>query len=384
MHFKYLILPVVFSVSLCLSVVETIARERSEDKSGTYPKLTVRSHSPECQQILKAAKILFHSNCPELIDNPNLVQRANIGLVLAPQGREVDAPENHAFWFDTRFIEAKEPKYPQPSSFDVEPDCPRAMFWQKDAVDGHRFLIGQRKMNWEGDWYDLCSVRSDMPVEKFHDFIAALSDKGQTQLKKVDQGYVIYCNYWQRPWLFYNKTSKLVMAVDPKASWSQSNNKVLSDWAIYVPDSKLGARCIGTISFCPTGRGISLLPKGSLRELSVLLDKIIGIPSQDEGTFRATPRLRSKAANAWCNLMLRPWAIEEPRNSAMDIETGLKKWAKGSPVYKQQYAQLKVLYPKALDALTVYYQSYFHKSPNDARKLATKSLDLAYRNNFSF
>lgn len=97
MRFKYLILPVVFSVSLCLSVVETIARERSEDKSGTYPKLTVRSHSPECQQILKAAKILFNSNCPELIDNPNLVQKANIGLVLAPQGREVDAPENHAF-----------------------------------------------------------------------------------------------------------------------------------------------------------------------------------------------------------------------------------------------------------------------------------------------
>jgi len=126
------------------------------------------------------------------------------------------------------------------------------------------------------------------------------------------------------------------------------------------------------------------LPDGPLRELAKLLDKIIGIPKEDEGTFRATPRLRGEAAIAWANLALRPWALAEPANTKVEVEAGLKTWAKGSPIYKQQYAQLKSLYPQAEKSLANYYQTNGRMAPAAAARLAKSSLETAYRSNFKF
>lgn len=394
-----------FKTMLCAAVMAGVissaasvqARPKTTSDNGSYPKIDVRS--PECDQIFKAARILFAGNSPRLVDSSTVIQRANLGLVLAPVGLDEEAPPGQKFWIDRAFIDGQGPGNQAadlepsaegqsttlaPDPQDYPKDGVRAVFWQKTPIAGARFVVGQKPMNWEGDWFDLFVVEDKMPVTSLHDYVAEALKQPQTELKYENGVYIIYRNLWHRPWLFYNAATKHMIAVNTQASWSTQPERVLSDWAIYMPDGNGKTKCVGTINFCPRGNGFALLPKGPLRDLALLLDKIIGIPSQEEGSMRPTPRLRNAAALCWCNLMLRPWAIEKPGNSAIEIETGLKKWAKGSPVYKQQYAQLKVLYPKALDALTVYYQSHFHKSPNEARKLATKSLDLAYRNNFSF
>ena len=203
-------------------------------------------------------------------------------------------------------------------------------------------------------------------------------------MKTIPQGTLIYRNLWHRPWLYRNPQSGQIIAVNPLADWGNAKSGALPEWAIYGPADGSKVKLLGTIRFCPKVEPLKLLPAGPLREMAVVLDKIIGIPKDDEGTFRATPRLRSEAALAWTNLLLRPWAMAEPSNSRAEVETGLKRWSKGSPAFAQQYAKLKSLYPQAEKALTNYYQTSGHMAPAAAAHLAKESLEIAYRSNFKF
>ena len=239
-------------------------------------------------------------------------------------------------------------------------------------------------MNWQGDWYDLCFVDASVQPDKFASLVSSFDQCGQCRLVENKRVSIVYHDLWHPPWLFHNLKTNQTLAVNTKDNWGTDHEKFFPDWAVYAPAGGSRIKRICTISFAPTERAVDLLPKGPLREMALLLDKIIGIPKEDEGTFHATPRLRGEAELAWGNLMLRPWAMGVPKNSREDVDKGLKKWAKGSPIYRQQYTQLLKLYPRALQSLTVYYQRYFNQSFKNARQLASISLDTAYRSNFKF
>ncbi|MBZ0189705.1 MAG: hypothetical protein K8F91_25895 [Candidatus Obscuribacterales bacterium] len=104
---------------------------------------------------------------------------------------------------------------------------------------------------------------------------------------------------------------------------------------------------------------------------------IIGKPKDSEGTYQATSRLRLSATNTWGNVLCRPWAIEEPHNTRQEVDQGLVTWSKGSPTYRQQHQRLKLLYPKAVAALTKYYASVLKYDHKKAVLQADSSIDLA-------
>ena len=339
-------------------------------------------------------------------------KKGRSGLILASKVPD-NLGGNLKFWFDPIYIEAKEAKEnagdiaakgdvgdnatkenaaDSPAKENAGDDMAqsdlicqgvRRILWQKSPSSGGRFVVAQFPMNWQGDWYGLYLVDAKMPPNKLQDFVTGLIERSQTEMQEVPGATLIYHNLWHQPFLFHNSKTNQIVAVDTKTAWL-SGTKFFPDWAVYVAAGGARVKRIGTITFTPTARAVDLLPKGALRELADVLDKIIGTPSQSEGTFQATPRLRGEAQIAWGNLMLRPWALAAPKNSREDVELGLKRWQKGSPVYKQQYQQLHHLYPQALESLTSYYQRHFNKSFNAAHELAVKSLDIAYRSNFKF
>ena len=366
-RFKFL---PICAAMLALTVTRVEARPQSH---SLWPRLDSKYSLPECNQVLDAARLLFNSTAPEFSEDCLPVRKARLGVILGPLANYRDCESDCAFWFDSTYIEPDKPAGERPR-----------IFKQKEVERGSRFVVGQKPMNWQGDWFDVYCVEANMPVDKIQALVNKSGDSGQVENKKMAGAYIIYRDLWHRPWLFRNGTNKHVVAVNPRSEWLQENEKVIPDWAIYRASAPGQVELVGIIRFSPESEPLALLPRGPLRDMFSLLDNIIGIPSQSEGTFRQTARLRGETRVVVGNLMLRPWALGQPDNSKEEVEKGLKRWSKGNAVYRQQYEQLKRLYPRALDALTVYYQKTFKEPPAKARALAVKALDLAYRSHFCF
>lgn len=361
---------------ICASLLFLVAvrAEASPQSHSAWPKLISKHSLPECNQVLSAARLLFNSTAPEFSEDCQPVRKAKLGVILGPlPGDYRDCESGCAFWFDSTWIVPDKPDGERPR-----------IFKQKEVELGSRFVVGQKPMNWQGDWFDVYCVEANMPVDKIEALVKESFHSGQVENKKMAGAYIVYRDLWHRPWLFRNPANKHVVAVNPRSDWLQRNEKVIPDWAIYRASAPGQVELVGIIRFSPESKPLALLPRGPLRDMFALLDNIIGIPSQSEGTLQPTARLRGETRVVLGNLMLRPWALGQPANSKEEVEKGLKRWSKGSAVYRQQYEQLKRLYPRALDALTVYYQKTFKEPPAKARALATRNLDLAYRSHFTF
>jgi len=183
---------------------------------------------------------------------------------------------------------------------------------------------------------------------------------------------------WQKPWILRNKATGKFIAID-----TQHPAEAMSDWDVYAPNKDGKGKIICKIRFkTPSKNASSLLPKGPLSQIAVLLDKIIGIPKEDEGTMHPTDRLKNDVQKMWGNLLFRPWALSQPDATKAQVDKHLKKWQKGARAFHDQYVQLQTLYPQAQAALTQYYEEVLGKPHEAAQKMATKNLDIAYRSHF--
>ena len=245
----------------------------------------------------------------------------------------------------------------------------------KTATDGFRFVVTQEKMNWQGDWHALFLVNAALEGEKLS---AALGEaKGKDA--KTDGVKVVFKDAWQQPWLVRDPQTSQVVAID-----TQHPAEFLARWIVYAA-AKGAAVPACRIAFGPPAKDATkLLPAGPLRQLAALLDTMVGIPSQSEGTFNATGRNRVAAANGWMNLALRPWAMPEPTNTAAEVDSGLKRWSKGRAAYRAEYRRFQALYPRALRSLASHYRVSLNKSPGEATTLAKQSLDRAIGMHFTF
>src|SRR5262249_23702326 len=146
--------------------------------------------------------------------------------------------------------------------------------------------------------------------------------------KKTDARKIfktIFKDSWQRPWLIRDPATGAVVAID-----TQHPAEVLADWIVYRNANGAPEAACHIAFRPPVKRTRDLLPTARLRTLAALLDDILGVPARDEGTLQPTARIRVAAAQAWGNVALRPWAIEEPHNSEQEITDGLKQWARRS------------------------------------------------------
>lgn len=125
-------------------------------------------------------------------------------------------------------------------------------------------------------------------------------------------------------------------------------------------------------------------PSPALKRVSILLDAIIGVPKEPEGTLRPVATLRHNVRQYWRNALYRPWAMPKPYNSRKIVDERLAVWANGHKEYARQYRQLMRLYPQAERDLTTYYKKKFRLKNAEAKNMVKIVLDTLYRSHFVF
>ena len=321
-----------------------------------YPCIVGGPLNEDSQLVLKGVKLAFQSKQPKLTDAAKEVRAKYKHLVLWPTdegGIDADTTE-----------------------FDVSPEGSdsRKLCLQKKPFAGTRILVRDKYFNWQGDMFNVFLAKTDDPAKKIFEKF----DKEEISDKPIPGYPAVMNETWQRPWVFKNPKSGKLLVVD-----TQHPAEIMTDWVVYEPAKDGSVKTAFKIKLRPPSQtGRDLLPKGPLLHMGILLDKIIGKPSNNEGTFHATDRLRIEVEQMWADVLYRPWAIAEPSSTRAQVDAYLKKWSKKAKSYHSQYTQLKALYPFAETALISYYQRSLGKTHDQAVKLAKKSLDLAYRSHF--
>ncbi len=350
----------VIAVSIFGNSVPVVHAESAKVETTTsYPCIIGGPLNADSQLALKIARLAFQSKQSKVFDAGQEVRDKCKELVVWPIDQADIASDT------TQFENS-------PSGGESKLICV-----QKIPFEGTRFVVRQKYFNWAGDWFNILLLTSkDSPQEIFKKL-----DNIETGPEDLPKGYVtVTRDTWQRPWILKNPATGKFFAFD-----TQHPADFLADWDVYAPTREGKGKIICKIRFKPSAKdAVSLLPKGPLAQIGILLDKIIGKPKTDEGTFHATDRLRIEVEQMWGNVLFRPWAIAEPKNSRSAVDRYLKRWAHGSGTYRMQYAKLQALYPQALAALAQYYEKGLSKSHPEAQKMAAKNLDLAYRSHFKF
>jgi hypothetical protein len=353
-----------FSLAVTTAVLLLNASAQARSAAKPFPRIVEATDAKACHQALVVATRAFQSTAPKLADAAPAILRDGkpaFGILLAPNG---SSGEEQDYIIDEQAITQSE------ETGDFE-----KVLLQKSPADGFRFIVTQEKMNWQGDWHALFLANAALEGEKLAAGLGAAKGKDA----KVDGVKVVFKDAWQQPWLVRDPQTNQIVAID-----AQHPADFLARWIVYAA-VKGAAVPVCRIAFGPPAKDATgLLPAGPLRQFAVLLDAIVGIPSQSEGTFNASGRNRVAAANGWMNLVLRPWAMPEPYNTAAEVEAGLKRWSKARAVYRAEYLRFQVLYPRALRALVSHYRAALRKSPRAAAALAKQSLDRAIGMHFMF
>jgi hypothetical protein len=338
------------------------ARKASTGES--WPRIVDATDAKACRQALAVASLAFQSSAPKLADAAPAILKdltPAFGILLAPNG---GSGEEQDYIIDEQAI----------AQSDETGDFKKILL-AKTATDGFRFVVTQEKMNWQGDWHALFLADTTLEGEKLAAALGAAKGKDA----KTDGVNVVFKEAWQQPWLVRDPQTNQVVAID-----TQHPADFLAPWIVHAA-AKGAAAPACHIAFGPPAKDAArLLPAGPLRQLAALLDAIVGIPAQSEGTFNATGRNRLAATGGWMNLALRPWAMPVPDNTPAEVEAGLKRWSRGHAAYRAEYRRYQALHPQALRALASYYRAALKKSPRAAAALAKQSLDRAIGMHFTF
>jgi hypothetical protein len=352
-----------FRFSLAVAALLLTEPAQARAAAGPFPRITEATDAKACRQALAVATLAFKSSASKLGEAAPAILKDGkpaFGILLAPNG---SSGEEQDYIIDEQAITRSD-----------ETGAFKKILISKTAAEGLRFIVTQEKMNWQGDWHALFLANAALEGEKLATALREAKKDARTDGVKA-----VFKGAWQQPWLVRDPQTDQVVAID-----TQHPADFLARWTVYAA-VKSEAVPVCRIAFGPPAKdAATLLPAGPLRQLAVLLDAIVGIPSQSEGTFNATGRNRVAAANGWMNLALRPWAMPASYNTVAEVEAGLKRWSKGRAVYRAEYRRFQALYPRALRALVAHYRVALNKSPAEAATLAKQSLDRAIGMHFTF
>ena len=299
--------------------------------------------------VLKTARAVFKSDSHDLTQIPTTVRKSLKQIILwSKDGDEIGFAKEQVDLLENESI--------------------KAVYCIKTAKGNNRLFVGRKEFNWQGDNFDVGTVPAGLTTSD----TAKLLMQDESSKSKSVPSYITK-EVWQTPLLLVNSETDDQIYVD-----TGHPSVCMPDWNIWMLGKDGKVVNIGVIRFRPEAKNhYELTPAGPLRELARLLDKIIGVPKDSEGTYNASGRVRNTASKAWTAMLFRPWAIETPYNDRKTVDAGLEKWAKGANQYKVQLAQLKRIYPQAKNQLAAYYQKRLGKDSAQAQKLATSALDEA-------
>lgn len=237
-----------------------------------------------------------------------------------------------------------------------------AVYWQRKATNGFRFVLCADKVGWRGNMYSLFSIPESLSQEEF--------------ISKKDSIKPIIANSWCLPLIIQHLPSQQIVAVNVGNSFD-----VLADWKVYLAYHGAAPCCV--VHFRPSMEASWNLLPTEVGQLAQLLDETLG-DGRDEGTLQSTGHLRINAARTWANVALRPWAVNNAANTRKEVDLGLSEWSHKSKKFLVLYQKINEQYPKAEQALAQYYQDQLQLTAEKAKRLASYILDVAYRNNFIF
>jgi hypothetical protein len=329
----------------------------AQSRAEAFPRITQARDAKACGPALVVAKRAFSSTAAKIADAAPLIladKKPDFGILLAPDAHTPDG--------DEMIVDEAAVQQENGGRF-------KALFLQK-ATQGSRFVVSQQKMNWQGDFFGLYLADATRDADETAELLAN---------EKKPDAKTIFKDSWQRPWLIRDPATGAVVAID-----TQHPAEVLADWIVYRNANGAPEAACHIAFRPPVKRTSDLLPTAQLRALAALLDDILGTPAKDEGTLQPTARLRVAAAQAWGNVALRPWAIEEPDSSEKEITDGLEQWAKRSPAHRGRHRRLQALLPQAERDLAAYYQKTLGKSAPEAAAVAKQALARAVGVHFVF
>lgn len=322
---------------------------------ASYPRLISGAKTAEGKMVLEIARAAFHATSPRLYETGAEVREKHKTLVLCQDGH-VELQHD-----DTAIETLKDT-----NDFTF-------IYIQKNKFDGNRFVVGQCTHSWRGDVHSLVRVPEGLSQEET---ISVLQNLGTDKVPDRKGSLELFNDSWTGPWVV-EKDGK-TCGIDTGQPFDP-----LGIWTVYSISG--GAEPVAKIAFRPPAdKTMILIPAGPLREIAILLDNIVGIPKEWQGTLNANGRVHADVRYVWMNLVYRPWAMGTAYNTKARVESGLLRWSKGSKVYKQQYDKLKTLYPQAEAQLAQHYKNRFHMSDGKAKKAAKTWMDTIYRSHFVF
>lgn len=338
----------------------------------SYPRLLKGKPGPDTDAAIKIARAAFASPEPHLYDAAYRLDAARFGLVLAPRDWHGSSPtvkdgkytwpqktpDSDNLFFDPAFFAFK-------TSGGVHP----SIYLQKGSQNGAHFAVRQFFAGPE-EYYDLTLVNGTEALGPL--FSQLESTKGIASSQ-------VLCNHsWLSPWIYKSTSTNQVFAIT-----TGNQAKCLDNWQIYQIDSTGKATNIGTIGFMPEfAHDFDVIPRGPLKQMALVLDQMIGPASPDNGGFNPPARLKTRIRHMWANLLYRPYAMEQPPDTKAAINLAISKWSQESSSNFGQARKLNALYPAAFKQLTEYYASNQKLSAQEAKALANKNLDLAFRTHF--
>lgn len=342
------------SLSLVIVCTEVQAKNGTSSKGTDYPRLLSGANTPEGKIALEIARAAFKSNTPRLCESGDEV-RAKVKSVVLCQNGQVEE------WHNDAAIDTVADK-----------DGFTFLYFQKNKFNAKRFVVSQYTHSWRGDMHALNVAPDNLSQE---DIISVLRVGGAPEPQDTKGVRVLFGESWSGPWIAEKGGTTCGIDTGHPA-------EPLGNWNVY----RIGKdESVATIAFHPQVKNTnSLIPKGPLSEIASLLDSIVGIPKEWQGTLNANGRIHSDVRYLWMDLVYRPWSLGTAYNTRANVERNLIKWSKGSKVYKQQYNRLKVLYPQAEAQLYQHYKTCFGWSDAKCKEGAKRWMDSIYRAHFIF
>jgi len=326
--------------------------------ADSWPKVNKAKKRDQCKQALMIAKAMFQSDANVLYAPPVIPTKSTAALVLGPSALDISGGDA------LKADKAAFTKLPIPG-----PGAPRSIYWQRAAKYGYRLVVWETLRGWRGDTYSLYAVGEKYKPEEF---LAATSEN-QSSSKFTP----ILSDVWRPPLIFRKKESGDFWFIDVGETY-----QFLADWQVYEC-GPAGAKPVCSIQFRPAANNATDLLPPPVRKLEVLLDKTMG-EGKNEGTLQQTAHLRIDVETTWANIMLRPWALNEPYNTRKEVDDGLKDWSHNGPSEQKLYRRIQQQYPKAARSLAEYYQKNFGLSPRKAKIQSSYALDIALRSHYAF
>lgn len=328
--------------------------------ADTHPLIHYETAQQGCEDALLLATAMYQADSPYLY--APLVFPPNMQSTYVLGANDIDISGGQALEINTSVFQT----IPQDGQSGI-------IFWQKNALGHNRIVVEQTPFNWQGDRYTLYLISQDISPNTF---LAALPNNQETyQWQKF-----VFNASWRPPLIFQRHFDSELWIIDTEAS-QFSSISFTSEWQVYTPkDDTLVQICRITFPQLTAGN------TEALRSLTRLTSLLIQTHSdgRNEGTLRPTQNLQTNAKLYVFNALLRPWTLHEPYNTRTEVDQGLQIWARQGPIARELYQQIQQQYPKALNALTQFYQQQYYLSAQQAESFANYALDIIYRAHFTF